>query len=266
MMQQIGPEHRNLLTRYSDIRKRLMGSPKRQQVQKLIEEKVEAKPLWKTSQIRLDYHTREYQQIMKQEGMFGGMTVIEYMKFWCQKENESYADLIGKSRFQDHVKSRQKLWVDLASRGLSLTKIAQFFDRDHTTILHGILKIDPNNEAKRFTIKKWQLTEAEELRIVNSFKEIGNGKYVARYFSMSQTKLTEILEKHGIARKSGSTTVDRFDVFYPEQGKLITSLYEAGHSLMSIAGEIDTNHETIRQYIKAKGVVKGIPIHMQKAG
>lgn len=253
-MQQIGPEHRNLLTRYSDIRKRLMGS------RRVIKKPPVAviKPLWVTTFVRFDAHIKDYRMYGARDNSFNGLTIIDYIKFRCSEEGYIFADVMSRSRIDALVKQRRKLWVELSARGLSASKIAHIFGLDHSTVLFGLQKEDPENRAGRISPKKVDLTAEEELNIVNHYKELKVASHVAKYFRLSGTTLTKILAKHGVPKGTATTTVDRFDVFKPEQGKLIKAMYEDGFSHRLIAREIGLSTETIRVYIKAKGIVKGV--------
>lgn len=47
-------------------------------------------------------------------------------------------DLLGKSRLRRIAHARFLIWFIASRQGLTLQQIARAFDRDHTTILHGI--------------------------------------------------------------------------------------------------------------------------------
>ena len=47
-------------------------------------------------------------------------------------------DLLGKSRMRRIAHARFLIWFIAHREGLTLQQIARAFDRDHTTILHGI--------------------------------------------------------------------------------------------------------------------------------
>ena len=51
--------------------------------------------------------------------------------------------IVGESRQKDVVKLRQKaMWRFSKELGWSLTQIGNFFNRDHTTVLHSVRKLD----------------------------------------------------------------------------------------------------------------------------
>ena len=52
--------------------------------------------------------------------------------------NVSPEDIVSKSRKRSVVYARDFIYCYLRSRGMSLEKIASHFNRNHTTVLHGI--------------------------------------------------------------------------------------------------------------------------------
>lgn len=50
----------------------------------------------------------------------------------------SVKDIMGKSRKAPITKARHLVWFVARQQGMTLQQIARAFDRDHTTVLHGI--------------------------------------------------------------------------------------------------------------------------------
>lgn len=46
--------------------------------------------------------------------------------------------LISQSRFRHHSHARQGMWLALSQRGMSSCEIGRRFNRDHSTVLHGL--------------------------------------------------------------------------------------------------------------------------------
>lgn len=59
----------------------------------------------------------------------------------------SVKDIMGKSRKAPITQARHLVWFVARQQGMTLQQIARAFDRDHTTILHGIQR----EEAARRT-------------------------------------------------------------------------------------------------------------------
>lgn len=58
----------------------------------------------------------------------------------------SLADMKGARRFRRLVAARWKAWALLRDRGWSLTQIGDLFNRDHTTVMYALAKVE---DAKR---------------------------------------------------------------------------------------------------------------------
>ena len=46
--------------------------------------------------------------------------------------------LRGPSRLKNDCHARQDAWLEIYHEGYSMPRIGRFFNRDHTTVLHGI--------------------------------------------------------------------------------------------------------------------------------
>jgi hypothetical protein len=65
------------------------------------------------------------------------------VKTVAQLHNTTVSDIMGPSRFADHVKARHQAVAVVAERfpHWSLPQLGRFFGRDHTTILHALRKM-----------------------------------------------------------------------------------------------------------------------------
>lgn len=48
------------------------------------------------------------------------------------------SDILGTSRSRELVQARREIWKHLREQGWSYPRIGRAFNRDHTTILHGV--------------------------------------------------------------------------------------------------------------------------------
>ena len=70
------------------------------------------------------------------------LTIADIQQAVCNKYNVKLADLKGKSRKKEIVNPRQiAMYISRELLDDSLVTIANAFDRDHTTVIHGIDKI-----------------------------------------------------------------------------------------------------------------------------
>ena len=60
----------------------------------------------------------------------------------------SVKDIMGKSRKAPIAQARFLVWFVARQQGMTLQQIARAFDRDHTTILHGIQREEAARNAK----------------------------------------------------------------------------------------------------------------------
>ncbi len=61
----------------------------------------------------------------------------------CKKYDVSFEEIIGEDRKRDLVRVRQEIFYTIRTElGWSLPEIGNRFNRDHTTILHGIQKYE----------------------------------------------------------------------------------------------------------------------------
>lgn len=56
----------------------------------------------------------------------------------CAEAEVSYEAVMGRNNFAHVSRVRQRLFLEFREMGMSLPEIGRFFDRDHTTVLHGI--------------------------------------------------------------------------------------------------------------------------------
>ena len=69
----------------------------------------------------------------------------------------STADLVSKSRSRPLTQARHiAMYLMRECTGLSLIKIGEIFDRDHTTALHGIKKVEAEMRARDATFRQVQ--------------------------------------------------------------------------------------------------------------
>ena len=54
------------------------------------------------------------------------------------KHGVSYKDMRGSKRTQHQVKSRYEAMYVMRQAGFSVSEIGRFFNRDHTTVMHGL--------------------------------------------------------------------------------------------------------------------------------
>jgi hypothetical protein len=53
----------------------------------------------------------------------------------CRKHGAIEEEVCGRARTASVVRARVELWVEMRARGHSVTEIAHFFDRDHSTVI-----------------------------------------------------------------------------------------------------------------------------------
>jgi hypothetical protein len=56
----------------------------------------------------------------------------------CIEADISFDDLMGTTRTAKVCRVRHRLFYEFNSEGMSLPEIGRFFNRDHTTVLHGV--------------------------------------------------------------------------------------------------------------------------------
>ena len=67
------------------------------------------------------------------------MALIEMI---AREHGVTMAELMGVSRRQKYCIARREIWRVLRDQGISLPRIGRMFNRDHTTILHGLRRIE----------------------------------------------------------------------------------------------------------------------------
>ncbi len=79
------------------------------------------------------------------------MTVIELIiRTVCREAGVSRPELLSARRAQHVVHARQvAMWLAKRHTSLSLTRIGQLLQRDHTTVLHAVQKIDALRAGRR---------------------------------------------------------------------------------------------------------------------
>lgn len=117
----------------AERRKRLMGNPK--PVKRL---PIVRKPVTVAETPRcFDAHVCDW----RRHCLLERVTAFEYIKFRCEELGVSYTDVIGPSRFGDHVRPRQMLIWELKNTRpwMTLHQIGkEFGGRDHSTLVHSI--------------------------------------------------------------------------------------------------------------------------------
>lgn len=73
-------------------------------------------------------------------------------------------DIVGCARYQFIMPARFAVWKALKGRGWSYVRIGRMFDRDHSTILHGVRKAD--YLAERDADYAQKIEELTEMRFV----------------------------------------------------------------------------------------------------
>lgn len=77
-------------------------------------------------------------QRAKRETRTGYMRTLT--KFIARKHGVPVSDLVGPRRFSQYNEPRREIWARLKAKNYTLQQIGDYFNRDHTTILHGIQK------------------------------------------------------------------------------------------------------------------------------
>lgn len=75
-------------------------------------------------------------------------------------------DIAGGARYKFIMPARFAVWKALKDRGWSYVRIGRMFDRDHSTILHGVRKA--NYLAERDFTYAQQIEELTNMRFVTS--------------------------------------------------------------------------------------------------
>lgn len=91
-------------------------------------------PEWKKREIYFDAHVIDY-------APFRPAPFKRWRRLIAQMvdaTNLTYADVMGKTRKNKAVIVRQEIWLEMNRRGASLPFIGAIFERDHTTVLHGV--------------------------------------------------------------------------------------------------------------------------------
>lgn len=64
--------------------------------------------------------------------------IMKIVEAVAEEHDVTVGQLLGQSRQRKHVRARWAVWAILDAEGKSLTQIGNYFNRDHTTILHGL--------------------------------------------------------------------------------------------------------------------------------
>lgn len=198
------------------IRARLMGSKKTKVLTIPPVRHPDDWPFWMMNSTTFDAHVRDWREYVTLMVKTKYITVPQLIRMICEKNGFDFHAIMSKSRKYWVIEQKQRVWIELSARGMSLTQIANAFGQDHTTVLSGLKKLDPENKfAKR------------------------------------------VIAKRDKPRKQGDGTIERFDTTQSEKGARIRAMYEDGESYLTIGLEIGVSHETVRKYVKLKGLVKG---------
>lgn len=94
-----------------------------------------------------------------------GLRVIEA----CVDAGVSPSDVMGSSRLAKVCRVRQRLFYEFRADGMSLPEIGRFFNRDHTTVLHGV---NAEKERQNGMGNKVKLPQAIEVAEIGSANEL----------------------------------------------------------------------------------------------
>lgn len=88
------------------------------------------------------YKAGQENQPMPRIGKFVSAEMAEVVEAFAEHHGISVGDMVGPSKQKAFMVPRWAAWTELRARGYSLTRIGEFFGRDHTTILSGIRKYE----------------------------------------------------------------------------------------------------------------------------
>jgi len=75
------------------------------------------------------------------------VSIREITREACAAAGQPIAEVMGKSRKAALCRVRERIWLQAYEAGYSSVRIGRVFDRDHTSILHGIRNARPPSEG-----------------------------------------------------------------------------------------------------------------------
>lgn len=108
-------------------------------------------PEWMIADFQFDAHVQDYREWMARNLRFYGSPVRQYINRRAAELGLTYDQMIGKGRTREVTEARHLIWWEIKNivkPDISYPEIGRIFGgRDHTSVLHGIRKIDAERAA-----------------------------------------------------------------------------------------------------------------------
>jgi len=128
----------DFIAHYKAVKKRIADAAKDQQTLKREQEQLKNAELKRKEQEQLN-RIKEIAQSVRP-------IAIDVLREMASKYNVTIEDICGNRRTKELIDPRYEFcWIMNKKHKWTLTKIAKFLGKDHTTILHGINKFSEKN-------------------------------------------------------------------------------------------------------------------------